>query len=321
MRQAAAVSAVATSGALLGTVGLAYYVAHVLTAPRRRKSPMDDYVMTPYETGADFEEVTFAPLSGEHVLHGWWLSRPQSDQVVIGCHGYRGSKSELIGIATILWRAGFNVLIFDFYGHGAAAGSNVTLGYREVQDLSAAIDYVLERIPSARIGVIGYSMGASVAIMGSARRPEVRCVLADSPFARHRDVVAHNVQRVTHLSGKAIALLADQFLFYMAGYHSSDVEPVRDVASLAPRPLFVIHGTADSTIPVEQAIEVYRAAEQPKELWLAEGAGHCGAYFQDRSFYSARAVGFFLQYLGRDEREHGDAEEDASWHLRDEEPA
>jgi uncharacterized protein len=321
MRQAATLSAVATSGALLGTVGLAFYVAHVLTAPRRKKEPMDDYVMTPFETGADFEEVTFASIAGEHVLRGWWLPRPETDQVVIGCHGYRGGKSELIGIATILWRAGFNVLIFDFHGHGAAAGSNVTLGYREVQDFYSAIDYVLERIPAARIGVIGYSMGASVAIMGSARRPEVRCVLADSPFARHRDVVAHNVQRVTHLFGKTITLLADQFLFYLAGYHGSDVEPIRDVALLAPRPLFVIHGTADRIIPVEQAIEVYRAAEQPKELWLAEGAGHCGAYFQDRSFYSARAVGYFLRYLGRNEHEHADSVENTSWPLRGEEPA
>ena len=83
----------------------------------------------------------------------------------------------------------------------------------------------------------------------------------------------------------------------------------------------MIHGTADSTVPVEQAIEIYRVAEQPKELWLAEGAGHCGAYFQDRSFYSARAVDFFLRYLGRDERGHADSEENTSWPLRDEEPA
>ena len=129
-------------------MGLAYYVAHVLTAPKRKKGPMDDFVMTPFETGADFEEVAFPSLSGEHiVLRGWWLPHPETDQVVIGCHGYRGSKSELIGIATILWRAGFNVMIFDFHGHGAAAGSNVTLGYREVQDFTAAIDYALDGVP------------------------------------------------------------------------------------------------------------------------------------------------------------------------------
>lgn len=325
MRQAAALSAVVTSGALVGTVGLSYYVAHVLTAPRRRKGPMDDYVMTPFETGAEFEEVAFPSLSGEHVLHGWWLRRPETDRLVIGCHGYRGSKSELIGIATILWRAGLNVMIFDFNGHGAATGPHVTLGYQEVRDLCAAIDYALERVPSARIGLIGYSMGASVAIMGSIKRPVVRCVLADSPFARHRDVVAHNIQRITHahLSGKTLAFLADRFLIHLGGYQSRDVEPVRDVAQLAPRPLFVIHGTADSTVPVEQAIQIYRAAEQPKEIWLAEGAGHCGAYFQDRALYCARAVDFFLSNLESGASDHDTQESPGNgpWLLRNEEPA
>jgi fermentation-respiration switch protein FrsA (DUF1100 family) len=326
VRQAAALSAVVTSSALVGTVGLSYYVAHVLTAPKRRRGTMDDFVMTPFETGAEFEEVAFPSLTGEYVLRGWWLRRPETDRVVIGCHGYRGSKSELIGIATILWRAGLNVMIFDFNGHGAAIGAHVTLGYQEVQDLCAAIDYALERIPSARIGLIGYSMGASVAIMGSIKRPVVRCVLADSPFARHRDVVAHNVQRITHLSGKTIAFLADRFLIYLGGYQSRDVEPVRDVAQLAPRPLFVIHGTADRTVPVEQSIQIYRAAEQPKELWLAEGAEHCGAYFQDRGLYSARAVDFFLRNLGSGASEHADQNNQESsgngpWLLRNEEPA
>ncbi|MGO8951607.1 MAG: alpha/beta hydrolase [Ktedonobacterales bacterium] len=317
LRQTATIGAAVTGSALLGTLGLSYYVAHLLTAPRRKRGPTDDFVMTPFETGADFEEISFPSLTGEYRLSGWWLTRPETDQVVIGCHGYRGSKSELIGIATIFWRAGFNVMLFDFHGHGAAVGSNVTLGYREVQDLCAAIDYAEECIPSARIGIFGFSMGASVAIMGSIKRQEVRCVLADSPFARHRDVVAHNVSRVTHLSGKTIALLADQFLPHLGGYRSRDVEPVRDVALLAPRPLFVIHGTADSTIPVEQAVQIYRMARQPKELWLAEGAPHCGAYFQDRSLYCERAVSFFARYLSAGESEDSGGIQP----LRDQEPA
>ncbi len=302
VRKAATASAVATGGAMLGAVGLAYYVAHVLTAPKRA-DPMDDFVMTPFETGADFEEVAFAPLVGEYLLRGWWLPCPETDRVIIGCHGYRGSKAQLVGIGTILWRAGYNVLLFDFNGHGASAGSSVTLGYHETQDFCAAIEYVTRRMPQAQIGVIGFSMGASVAIMGAAQRPEIRCVIADSPFATHLDVVSHNVERVTHISGRMIARLADQFLPYMGGYRSSDVQPVRDAALLAPRPLLVIHGTADETIPVEHALQVYRAARQPKDLWLAEGASHCGAYFLDRPYYCERAIGFFARYLGEGTQE------------------
>src|SRR5262249_41731558 len=150
--------------------------------------PLDDYVFTPFETGADYEEVTFPSADGGQLLQGWWLSRPQANGVIVACPGYRGSKSDLMGISTALWRAGFNVLLFDYHGHGAGRGVPVTLGYREVRDFFGALDYVRGRVPEARIGVIGFSMGASVAIMGSARRPEVRAVVADSPFTSHADV-------------------------------------------------------------------------------------------------------------------------------------
>ena len=148
-RRTAAATGAVTGGALLSTLGIAYYVARVLTDPKR-PSTMDTYTMTPFETGADFEQVSFPQVRGGQLLHGWWFPRPETRRVIVGCHGYRSSKSELIGIATALWRAGFNVLLFDYHGHGAAIGSPVTLGYREVNDVFAALDYAERRVPTPR---------------------------------------------------------------------------------------------------------------------------------------------------------------------------
>ena len=299
-RRAATAAGMLAGGSVLTTLGLSYYVARVLTAPRR-PGPTDSYVMTPFEMGADCEEVSFAPARGDYALHGWWFRRPETRRVIVGCHGFRGSKSELIGIATLLWRAGFNVLLFDFHGHGADIGTPVTLGYRELQDFYGALDYVGQRVPDAAIGVIGFSMGASIAIIGTARRPGVRCVIADSPFASHGAVVAHNIARVTHLSGTLIASVADLFLARRAGYHASDVDPEREVVAVAPRPLLIVHGTEDETIPVAQALRVYAAAREPKELWLGQGAGHCGTDFLDRRASTRRAEAFFTRHLSEAE--------------------
>lgn len=295
-RRTAVGAALLTGGTLLSTVGIAYYVARVLTAPKR-PGPMDTYVMTPFETGADCEDVVFPSTEGDRLISGWWLPRPTTTRVVVGCAGYRGSKSELIGIATSLWRAGFNVLLFDYPGHGSDRGAPVTLGYRELRDFFGALDYVYQRVPAARIGVIGYSMGAAIAIMGSARRPDVRAVVADSPFATHAGVVSHNITRVIHINGRPIATLADYFLERRAGYRHRDVQPVRDAAALAPRPLLIIHGSDDQTIPVSHAQQIYAAAGQPKELWIGAGADHCGTYFLDRLTYTHRVVGFFERWL------------------------
>ncbi len=299
--RAARAAGVLAGGVALGSIGVAYYVARALTGPSKA-GPTDDFVMTPFETGAEFEEVAFRPERGDYVLRGWWFPRPGTQRVIIGCPGYRGSKSDLLGIATRMWHSGFNLFIFDYRGHGSDRGTPVTLAYREMADFFGALNYVLQRMPDAQVGVLGYSMGASVAIMGAARRPEVRAVVADSPFSTHADIVSYRVSQVIHLPGRPIADLTDHLLPYVAGYHFSDVMPLRDVAAIAPRPLLIIHGTADTAIPVRHARLVYAAAGEPKELWLAEGAQHCGAYFQDRAAYCARVSTFFAEHLAETAR-------------------
>ncbi len=296
LRRAATTAGVALGGALASGLAVGYIVAVTLTRPHK-PGPQDDYVMTPYETGADFEPITIPSTYAEYEIQGWWFPRPESNRVVICCSGYRGTKSELIGIATFLWRAGFNVLLFDYNGHGSGRGAPVTLGYREMHDFMDALDYTKRRLPNARIGVFGASMGASLAILGAALHPEILAVVADSPFATHTDVVTHNVERVVRLPSRPFVRIADEFLYRMAGYRGSDVEPIRAVAAISPRPLLLFHGTADRVTPVEQGIRVYEAAGEPKELVLGEGADHCGTYFLDRPAYSKSVIAFFSEAL------------------------
>lgn len=298
-RRALAVAGAAGGAAMLGSFGLGYVVAQVLTHPRR-PGPYDDYTLSPFETGAPQEDVSFPSGNREHSLRGWWLPRPESDRVIICCHGYRGGKFELVGIGSALWRAGNNVLLFDFHGHRPSHGVRVSLGHGAIDDFMGAVEYAKSRVPNPRIGAIGFSMGASVVIIGAARSPDIRAVVADTPFSTHSDVVSHAVRRVLHIPGEPFARIADLFLPSMAGYRGRDVEPVREVAAIAPRPLLLIHGTEDSISPLQQGLDVYAAAGEPKELWIAEGAEHCGAYFQDRPLYCDRVTQFFEHALARE---------------------
>jgi fermentation-respiration switch protein FrsA (DUF1100 family) len=282
------------------SAGMGYYVARKLTEPIA-PSYMDDFTMTPFETGIAWKDVRIPTANEERPLVGWWFPRPETDRVIIGCAGYRGSKSDLIGIGSALWRAGFNVLLFDYHGHGAGRGAPITLAYRELHDFYAALDFAKQRMPHARIGVLGFSMGGAIAILGAATRPEVRAVVADSPFATHADVVSHNIQQVIHLPGQPFAAISDYFLERSAGYRGRDVAPLRVVDKLAGRPLLLIHGIDDTMIPVSHAHRLYAAAHEPKELWLAPGANHCGAYFLDRPAYCQRVTSFFTQALAGEE--------------------
>ena len=282
------------------SAGMGYYVARKLTAPNPI-SFMDDFTMTPFETGVEYEDVRIPTANPERPLVGWWFPRPATDEVIIACAGYRASKSDLIGIGSALWRVGFNVLLFDYHGHGANHGVPITLAYRELHDFYAALDYTLARLPQARVGVLGFSMGAAIAILGAATRPEVRGVVADSPFATHTDVVSYSVQRVIHLPGQPFAAISDYFLLRSAGYRGRDVAPLRVIHALAGRPLLLIHGSDDDMIPVSHAYRLFDAAREPKALWIGQGANHCGTYFLDRRAYCQRVINFFHAALASEQ--------------------
>jgi len=305
VRRAIAGAAVLASGAVIGAVGAGYYVASTVTRPGKA-TPRDEFTFTPFELGVPYEEITFPPEVGGHVVRGWWLPRPETTRVVIVSTGYRARRSDMLGISTAMWRAGHNVLLYDFYGHGADIGAPVTLAYRELNDFLGALDYTLRRVRDAHIGAIGFSMGAAVTIIGAARRLEVRAVVADSSFATHAEEVEYSIRQtwpVPALVARAVAEIADQFIYWRAGYRHRDVEPLRDVPMLAPRPLLIIHSSTDEVINVDDAYRLYEAAGEPKQVWIGDGTSHCGVYFVDRVAYCRRVAEFLEPALRVDERE------------------
>jgi alpha-beta hydrolase superfamily lysophospholipase len=243
-----------------------------------------------------FEEIGLRSADGLG-LRGWWLPRPESPAVVIGSHGHSGSKDDLLGVGTSAWRAGFNVLLFDYRGRGDSDPWPHSLISREADDLLAAVAYARGRVAQARVGLVGFSMGAAVAILAAAREPAIAAVVADSSFTAVADVVAHGVRRALGIPPQPLVRAADELLARRHGYRFSQARPIDAVAAIAPRPIMLLHGDADSTVPVEQAHRLYAAAGEPKQLLIAPGAEHCGAYFADRTGYCARLNAFFAQHL------------------------
>ncbi len=291
-------------GALTGAglFSLAYFFVEMLTRPEPDE-PSQNFTFTPWELDLPFTEVTFPDASGAHMLRGWWIDHVGADggaaprSVIIASSGYRRNKSDMLGIGKWLYRAGHTLLLVDFYGHGVGYGAPVTLGFHEVDDLLGAVDYAAARAGQAPIGAIGFSMGAAVTIMAAARDQRIRAVVADSPFATHRAIAYDAVHTAVPLAAAPLIHLLDPMLGWRAGYHFAQVEPLREVAHIAPRPLLLIHGTADQTVPPYHSAQLYAAAEEPKTFWQIPGAAHCGGYFVDRLEYCRRVADFFATAL------------------------
>lgn len=262
-----------------------------------KPSFLDDFGFTPWEFQVNYEEVDLVTADGV-AFGAWFFRQTGSPQVVVISPGHKGRRETLLGIAVALWRKGFNVLVYSYRGMPGSDRAAVTVGLREVQELAAAIAFTRRRVRGARIGLLGYSMGAVVSLLGAAGDPGVEALVLDSPFSDLRKVIKENIRRHILLPGQPVVAAVGLWLRLTQGVRLSDCSPIAVLSGLEPRPLFFIHGGADGVTSVHHSRQLYDAYKGPREIWIIQGAPHTGGYFADRPLYVERVAGFLARNLG-----------------------
>src|SRR5438874_7480435 len=174
--------------AVLGLVAvylLLAYAVYVRAFVPARPFYLDDFTFTPYEFQADYEDVKLVTADGV-AFGAWYFRQPGSPQTIIVSGGHKGQRQGALGISVSLWRKGFNVILYSYRGMPGSDRAPITFGIKEVLELQAAIAFARKRIPSARIGLLGYSMGAVVSLLGAASEPGVQALVPDRPFSHLR---------------------------------------------------------------------------------------------------------------------------------------
>ncbi|HEX2910218.1 MAG TPA: alpha/beta hydrolase [Chloroflexia bacterium] len=297
MRLLGAAALAGSATASLISYGAAHYLVNELVKLRPLEAA-DVFTFTPFETNVESEDVSF-PTANERLLKGWWLPRQNERRVVITVSGYRGKKEDMLGLASHLWRNNFNVLMFDYRGHGAQRAEDelITLGHRELQDMEAAISYACSRIEHPLLGLLGGSMGASVALVAAARNLDVKAVWADSPFTSQRDIIDYVWRQRTHLPSHPVTDIAARLFETRTGHRWEHFSPIDVIGQITPRPVYLVHSAEDKMIPVEHTYRLFEVASEPKSIWIEEAQGHCGVYFMNRAEYVRRVVHFFGENL------------------------
>lgn len=199
------------------------------------------------------------------------------DLVFVVAHGFTGSwrRPKVAAVMATLRRFG-GVVGFDFRGHGASEGHS-TVGDREVLDLDAAVTWAHD-LGYRRVATIGFSMGGSVVVRHAALHGGVGAVVAVSSPARWYYRGTPPMRRlhlaIEHSLGRLVARTVLRTRVSSGSWNPIPGAP-RDLAGrIAPVPLLVVHGDRDAYFPVDHAEEIFRAARDPKELWIEPGLGH-----------------------------------------------
>jgi fermentation-respiration switch protein FrsA (DUF1100 family) len=228
--------------------------------------PTSEVAHTPLQVGLEYDEVYFATEDGQQ-LNGWFIPGP-SDVTWLWFHGNGGNISHRVEeIALINRRLGVNLFIFDYRGYGQSEGKPSERGtYR---DARAALQYLQGRsdVNQDKIIYFGRSLGAAVAVELAVDHPPLGLILV-APFASLSDMA-----RVHYSALPGVSWLARN------RYNSLD-RIIR-----INRPLLIIHGSQDSTVPLSQGQKLYQAANQPKRFLALPLAGHDNTYLAGGAVY------------------------------------
>jgi dipeptidyl aminopeptidase/acylaminoacyl peptidase len=229
-------------------------------------------------------------------------------------HGFGGNKDGSGGLASahMLEKLGYAALRFDFRGCGKSDGPRGrTICLEQVADVKNALTWLAGQpgIDGRRIGVIGHSFGAAVAVYSAGVDPRIAACISSggwgdgakkfrrqhqSPEAWRKfvdmmeegkrrkakgeqmmvprfDIVPIPPALRNSLSPGGIMEFPFDVVESMYTFRANDV-----VDRIAPRPLLLLHSAKDSVTPTEQSIDLFQIAGQPADLYLVSGIDHFG---------------------------------------------
>jgi alpha-beta hydrolase superfamily lysophospholipase len=230
-----------------------------------------------------------------YAIAGWWLDRGGHSPVVVLLHAIRADRSSMLPRAALLLRHGFSVLLIDLQGHGETPGTAITLGSRESADVRAALEWLRRTAPSRRIGAIGCSLGGAAVLLGP-QPSGFDAVVLEAVYPRVGLAIENRIRiRLGPLAPALTPLLLLQIRPRL-GMSPSDLEPIRSIAQLGA-PVLVVAGSRDQHTTLAESEELFRAAGQPKRLWVVSGARHEDFQSFDPTRYETEVVGFLLKHL------------------------
>ena len=237
--------------------------------------PVREISCTPDELGLDFEEVAFKSDDGLK-LGGWFIPADDSELTVLFCHGNGGNMMHRLDSINIFYNLGLNCFIFDYRGYGSSQGKPSEEG--TYLDVKAAYKWLTEEKKTSpdNIIIFGRSLGASIAAQ-LASNAQARALIIESAFTSYVDI---GRKFYPYMPVRWFARFSYKTIDYVKSVHC---------------PVMIIHSRNDEVIPFEFGLELYEAANEPKEFVEISG-GHNDGFLISSQIYN-RAWKKWLKFM------------------------
>ncbi len=212
-------------------------------------------------------------------LSAWNFHREDPRAVIVMLHGMHGmDASSLLDIGFDFYQEGFEVFSLDMRAHGMSSGEEIGLGYTEVRDVSALLDWIKQRekLRDKDVYLFGFSMGGATAINTAAKREDVSGVISIASFTSYEENFLYYMRK-ENLPGIVIAMYRPAIRLSLRLKYGIDPvanSPINNISSISPRSVLLIHGDGDDQIPLEQGKRLFAEGGESVDLYVAGGKGH-----------------------------------------------
>jgi pimeloyl-ACP methyl ester carboxylesterase len=267
------------------------FVVYSIVTPRSGNEPIDLANFPGHP-----EEISYS-VEGVGTREGWFFPGLKSAPTILLCPGYGEGREEILPLATALQEQGYNVTLVQFTGDGPKR-IETTLGYREVQELRAALSALAQRtdVDKSRFGLWGTDMGSYAALSLAESDPRVRGIAVESVYDRPQELLRILVNRYGIGSLPLLPRFAEKS-FEWLNYSNAGVPPLAQrLPRLAGVPKLFIEAS-DSPDLARITRRLFVEAPEPKEQDTLLRGNYAGMLDEEKRSYENRIAGFFLSNL------------------------
>lgn len=222
-----------------------------------------------------------------------WPDQP-GDTWMVTVHGRTGRRAEGFRLASVVVPRGMPTLCISYRNDGEGPRSpddRSHLGDTEWADVDAAVAWALAN-GARHVVLAGFSMGGACVTAALDRGEHADAVLAtvlEAPVLDWRPVVRLAAER-RGVPRAVLPTLLPATMRLATARHGIDWTRTRHAPETVARPLLLLHGDADETVPVETSDALAEARPDVVTYLRFPGADHVRCWNRDRDRYEVAVL-------------------------------
>jgi uncharacterized protein len=191
----------------------------------------------------------------------------------IGCiilsHGISCNHATMLWNVELLKRNNYDVLLIDQRGYGNSSKTISTYGFKETNDMVLWMKY-LRNLNYNKVGILGHSMGASIALLTCAEICKPDFIISESAYSNLQELVKFQISE-KKVPVNILVFMVNVICKLLNEFKLSDIDVIRAIRD-TKIPILFIHGKNDSLTPSYMSKDM--AETSNNEIFYIDNCGH-----------------------------------------------